>query len=57
MWQIIVSLIAGISAKEVVVSSFSVLFGAGSGEMVSGIVPYINPDGSSIRLFIFRQFY
>ncbi len=37
MWQIIVSLIAGISAKEVVVSSFSVLFGAGSGEMVSGI--------------------
>lgn len=30
MWQIIVSLIAGISAKEVVVSSFSVLFGVGS---------------------------
>lgn len=29
MWQIIVSLIAGISAKEVVVSSFSVLFGVG----------------------------
>lgn len=28
MWQIIVSLIAGISAKEVVVSSFSVLFGS-----------------------------
>lgn len=32
MWQIIVSLIAGISAKEVVVSSFSVLFGVGSAE-------------------------
>lgn len=30
MWQIIVSLIAGISAKEVVVSSFSVLFGVGN---------------------------
>lgn len=30
MWQIIVSLIAGISAKEVVVTSFSVLFGVGS---------------------------
>lgn len=30
MWQIIVSLIAGVSAKEVVVSSFSVLFGVGS---------------------------
>ncbi len=37
MWQIIVSLIAGISAKEVVVSSFSVLFGVGGGEAVSGI--------------------
>lgn len=32
MWQIIVSLIAGISAKEVVVSSFSVLFGVGSAQ-------------------------
>lgn len=30
MWQIIVSLIAGISAKEVVVSSFSVLFSVGN---------------------------
>lgn len=30
LWQIIVSLIAGISAKEVVVSSFSVLFGVGN---------------------------
>lgn len=29
MWQIIVSLIAGVSAKEVVVSSFSVLFSVG----------------------------
>ena len=32
MWQIVVSLIAGISAKEVVVSSFSVLFGISSAE-------------------------
>ena len=30
LWQIVVSLIAGISAKEVVVSSFSVLFGVGN---------------------------
>lgn len=30
MWQIIVSLIAGVSAKEVVVSSFSVLFSVGN---------------------------
>lgn len=35
MWQITVSLIAGISAKEVVVSSFSVLFGVGSAEAAS----------------------
>ncbi|MDY2699525.1 MAG: ferrous iron transport protein B [Lachnospiraceae bacterium] len=35
MWQIIVSLIAGVSAKEVVVSSFSVLFGVGSSEAAS----------------------
>ncbi len=35
MWQIIVSLIAGISAKEVVVSSFSVLFGVGSAQAAS----------------------
>lgn len=37
MWQIIVSLIAGISAKEVVVSSFSVLFGVGNTEMAAGL--------------------
>ena len=35
MWQIIVSLIAGISAKEVVVSSFSVLFGVGNAQAAS----------------------
>ncbi|MCM1125029.1 MAG: ferrous iron transport protein B [Lachnospiraceae bacterium] len=35
MWQIIVSLIAGISAKEVVVSSFSVLFGVGGTQAAS----------------------
>lgn len=37
MWQIIVSLIAGISAKEVVVSSFSVLFGVGNAELAGGL--------------------
>lgn len=37
MWQIIVSLIAGISAKEVVVSSFTVLFGVGNTEMAAGL--------------------
>lgn len=37
MWQIIVSLIAGISAKEVVVSSFSVLFGSVNGGSAAGL--------------------
>lgn len=37
MWQIIVSLIAGISAKEVVVSSFSVLFGVGDAQTAAGL--------------------
>lgn len=37
MWQIVVSLIAGISAKEIVVSSFNVLFGVGSGVAASGV--------------------
>ena len=37
MWQIVVSLIAGISAKEVVVSSFSVLFGVGNAQTTAGL--------------------
>lgn len=37
MWQIVVSLIAGISAKEIVVSSFTVLFGVGADTAASGI--------------------
>lgn len=37
MWQIIVSLIAGISAKEVVVSSFSVLFSVGGAGNAPGV--------------------
>lgn len=37
MWQIIVSLIAGISAKEVVVSSFSVLFGISNAGSAAGM--------------------
>lgn len=37
MWQIIVSLIAGISAKEVVVSSFSVLFGLNNAGSAAGM--------------------
>ncbi|MBD5396411.1 MAG: ferrous iron transport protein B [Lachnospiraceae bacterium] len=37
LWQIIVSLIAGVSAKEVVVSSFSVLFGVGNVNSAAGM--------------------
>ena len=37
LWQIIVSLIAGISAKEVVVSSFSVLFGISNAGSAAGM--------------------
>ncbi len=37
LWQIVVSLIAGISAKEVVVSSFSVLFGVGNTDSAAGL--------------------
>ena len=36
-WQIIVSLISGISAKEVVVSSMSVLYGVGNAFSPDGI--------------------
>lgn len=49
LWQIIVSLIAGISAKEVVVSSFSVLFGVGNSgtaglSMVAENIKNIDPS-------------
>lgn len=37
MWQIIVALISGISAKEVVVSSFAVLFGVANANSAAGM--------------------
>lgn len=37
MWQIVVALIAGISAKEVVVSSFAVLFGVTNANSAAGM--------------------
>lgn len=48
MWEIAVSLIAGISAKEVVVSSFAVLFGVGNANSAAGmsqIVGNLNAAG------------
>lgn len=37
MWQVVVALIAGIAAKEVVVSSFGILFGIGNISSVEGM--------------------
>lgn len=37
MWQIVVALISGISAKEVVVSSFAVLFGVSNANSTAGM--------------------
>lgn len=37
MWQIVVALISGVSAKEVVVSSFSVLFGVSNASSAAGM--------------------
>ncbi len=37
MWQIVVALISGISAKEVVVSSFAVLFGVTNANSQAGM--------------------
>lgn len=41
MWQIAIALISGISAKEVVVSSFSVLFGAANVNSAEGMTTVI----------------
>ena len=37
MWQIAVALISGLSAKEVVVSSFAVLYGVGNANSAAGM--------------------
>ena len=47
MWQIAVALISGISAKEVVVSSFSVLFGVSNVNSAAGMETII----ANIRQF------
>ena len=62
MWQIVVALISGISAKEVVVSSFSVLFGvsnansaAGMGTIVANIQA-INPEFGALNAYCLMLF-
>ncbi|MDO5539434.1 MAG: ferrous iron transport protein B [Eubacteriales bacterium] len=42
MWQVVVALISGISAKEVVVSSFAVLFGVGNANSAAGMSQIIH---------------
>lgn len=57
MWQIAVALIAGISAKEVVVSSFAVLFGVANANSATGMQTMIsnihqfNPEFGAVNAF------
>jgi len=57
MWQIVVALISGISAKEVVVSSFAVLFGVANANSQAGMlaivqnIQSINPGFGPLNAF------
>lgn len=57
MWQIVVALISGISAKEVVVSSFAVLFGVANANSAAGMqaivhnIQGLNPDFGPLNAF------
>lgn len=62
MWQIVVALISGISAKEVVVSSFSVLFGVSNANSAAGMqtivenIHQINPEFGALNAFCLMLF-
>lgn len=62
MWQIVVALISGISAKEVVVSSFAVLFGVANANSQAGMqaivqnIQSINPDFGPLNAFSLMLF-
>lgn len=62
MWQIGVALIAGISAKEVVVSSFSVLFGVTNANSPAGMatvlsnVQAVNPEFGALNAYCLMLF-
>lgn len=62
MWQIAVALISGISAKEVVVSSFSVLFGVANASSAAGMetiianVRLVNPSFGALNAFCMMLF-
>lgn len=62
MWQIVVALISGISAKEVVVSSFAVLFGVANANSQAGMqtivqnIQSINPSFGPLNAFCLMLF-
>lgn len=62
MWQIAVALISGISAKEVVVSSFAVLFGVSNANSAAGMqtivanIQSMNPEFGPINAFALMLF-
>ena len=62
MWQIAVALISGVSAKEVVVSSFAVLFGVSNANSSAGMetiianVHAINPDFGPLNAYCLMLF-
>ncbi len=62
MWQIAVALISGISAKEVVVSSFAVLFGVANTNSQAGMqaivqnIQSMNPDFGPLNAFSLMLF-
>ena len=62
MWQIAVALISGISAKEVVVSSFAVLFGVGNANSEAGMAAIVNhihmqnPDFGPVNAYALMVF-
>ena len=62
MWQIVVALISGISAKEVVVSSFAVLFGVANANSAAGMqaivqnIQRMNPDFGPLNAFCLMLF-
>lgn len=62
MWQIAVALISGISAKEIVVTSFSVLFGVANANSAAGMqtiinnVHSINPDFGPLNAYCLMLF-
>lgn len=62
MWQIVVALISGISAKEVVVSSFAVLFGVANANSAAGMqaivsnIQAIRPDFGPVNAYALMVF-